>query len=67
LPPRSQWHSLQWCRPRRRSARRLQFASRETFIIDPHGKIVKQYAQVDPHGHAQVVLKDLQALQQAGF
>jgi len=44
----------------------MKFASRETFVIDPHGKIVKHYAQVDPQGHAQVVLKDLQALQQSG-
>ena len=44
----------------------MKFASRETFIIDPHGKIVKHYAQVDPQGHAQVVLKDLQALQHSG-
>ncbi|HZF24725.1 MAG TPA: peroxiredoxin [Steroidobacteraceae bacterium] len=44
----------------------MKLASRETFIIDPHGKIVKHYPQVDPKGHSQVVLKDLQALQKSG-
>ena len=43
----------------------MKLASRETFIIDPQGKIVKHYEHVDPKGHSQVVLKDLQALQQA--
>jgi thioredoxin-dependent peroxiredoxin len=43
----------------------MKLASRETFIIDPRGKVVKHYEHVDPKGHSQVVLKDLQALQQA--
>jgi thioredoxin-dependent peroxiredoxin len=43
----------------------MKLASRETFIIDPQGKVVKHYEHVDPKGHSQVVLKDLQALQQA--
>jgi thioredoxin-dependent peroxiredoxin len=43
----------------------MKLASRETFIINPQGKVVKHYEHVDPKGHSQVVLKDLQALQQA--
>jgi thioredoxin-dependent peroxiredoxin len=43
----------------------MKLASRETFIVDPQGKVVKHYEHVDPKGHSQVVLKDLQALQQA--
>lgn len=41
----------------------LELAKRETFLIDPHGNIVKRYADVDPKGHSQVVLKDLKELQ----
>ena len=37
-------------------------AARETFIIDPDGKIAKHYAAVDPKGHSQAVLTDLKAL-----
>jgi thioredoxin-dependent peroxiredoxin len=37
-------------------------AARETFIIDPEGKIAKHYAAVDPKGHSQAVLTDLKAL-----
>ncbi|HKE46367.1 MAG TPA: peroxiredoxin [Steroidobacteraceae bacterium] len=40
----------------------LKFARRETFIVDPHGRIAKHYAQVEPKGHSQVVLRDLEAL-----
>jgi len=41
----------------------IKFASRETFIIDPQGRIAKHYTKVEPKGHSQVVLKDLAALQ----
>lgn len=41
----------------------LELAKRETFLIDPQGNIVKRYLDVDPKGHSQVVLKDLQELQ----
>ena len=43
----------------------MEIASRETFIIDPEGRIAKHYRAVDPKGHSQAVLKDLRALQQA--
>jgi peroxiredoxin Q/BCP len=41
----------------------MEIAARETFIIDPQGRIVKHYAAVDPKGHSQAVLTDLKALQ----
>jgi peroxiredoxin Q/BCP len=41
----------------------MEIASRETFIIDPQGRIAKHYASVDPKGHSQMVLADLKALQ----
>jgi peroxiredoxin Q/BCP len=43
----------------------MEIASRETFIIDPQGRVAKHYRSVDPKGHSQAVLKDLRALQQA--
>lgn len=43
----------------------MEIASRETFIIDPQGRIAKHYAAVDPKGHSQAVLKDLRELQRA--
>jgi peroxiredoxin Q/BCP len=43
----------------------MEIASRETFIIDPEGRVAKHYAAVDPKGHSQAVLKDLRALEQA--
>lgn len=41
----------------------MELARRETFLIDPDGRIVKYYPDVDPKGHSQTVLKDLQQLQ----
>jgi len=41
----------------------MEIASRETFIIDPQGRIAKHYASVDPKGHSQLVLADLKVLQ----
>jgi thioredoxin-dependent peroxiredoxin len=41
----------------------MEIASRETFIIDPQGRIAKHYSSVDPKGHSQTVLADLAALQ----
>jgi len=41
----------------------MEIAARETFIIDPQGRIAKHYAAVDPKGHSQAVLTDLKALQ----
>jgi peroxiredoxin Q/BCP len=37
----------------------MELASRETFLIDPQGKIVKHYPGVNPKGHSQAVLADL--------
>jgi thioredoxin-dependent peroxiredoxin len=42
----------------------MELAKRDTFLIDPEGRIVKHYADVDPKGHSQVVLKDIKELQQ---
>jgi thioredoxin-dependent peroxiredoxin len=39
-----------------------ELAKRDTFLIDPQGKIVRHYADVDPKGHSQVVLKDIKEL-----
>ncbi|HEU4653806.1 MAG TPA: peroxiredoxin [Steroidobacteraceae bacterium] len=41
----------------------MELARRETFLIDPDGRIVKYYPDVEPKGHSQAVLKDLQELQ----
>jgi thioredoxin-dependent peroxiredoxin len=41
----------------------MELARRETFLIDPQGRIAKYYPEVDPKGHSQAVLKDLQELQ----
>ncbi len=43
----------------------MEIASRETFIIDPEGRVAKHYASVDPKGHSQMVLADLKVLQSA--
>jgi peroxiredoxin Q/BCP len=41
----------------------MDLASRETFIIDPQGRIAKHYASVEPKGQSQVVLGDLDRLE----
>lgn len=41
----------------------MEVAQRDTFLIDPSGKIVKHYVRVDPKGHSQIVLADIKALQ----
>ena len=38
-------------------------AQRDTFIIDPRGRIAKHWAKVDPKDHSALVLKELGALQ----
>jgi len=40
----------------------MDVAHRETFIIDPQGRIAKHYATVDPKGHSLLVLADLKTL-----
>jgi peroxiredoxin Q/BCP len=39
----------------------MEMARRDTFIIDPQGRIAKHYESVDPEGHSQVVLADIKA------
>ena len=39
-------------------------ARRDTFLIDPEGRVVKHYPNVDPKGHAQQVLQEIRQLQQ---
>ena len=43
----------------------MEVARRETFIIDPQGRIAKRYPSVNPKGHSQLVLTDLKELQSA--
>ena len=40
----------------------IQIASRQSFLVDPNGVIVKHYEDVDPDTHTQEVLTDLEAL-----
>jgi thioredoxin-dependent peroxiredoxin len=40
----------------------MTVASRQTFLIDPQGRVAKHYAQVDPAAHAEEVLADLRRL-----
>lgn len=40
----------------------IEVARRETFLIDPQGRISKHYRGVEPKGHPQAVLADLKAL-----
>jgi peroxiredoxin Q/BCP len=37
-------------------------ARRDTFIIDPQGRIAKHYVKVDPKGHSEAVISDLKQL-----
>jgi len=43
----------------------VKFSSRNTFIIDPEGKIVKVFTSVDPKKHSDEVLAALAELQNA--
>ena len=40
----------------------MEMARRDTFIVDPQGRIAKHYESVDPEGHSEVVLEDIKAL-----
>jgi len=44
-----------------RDSRIGKIAARQSFLIDPDGKVVKHYAEVDPETHTDEVLADLQA------
>lgn len=37
----------------------MELARRETFLIDPEGRVVKRYSDVEPKGHSQIVLNDI--------
>ena len=39
-------------------------SKRNTFIVDPQGKIARIYLSVKPQGHAEMVLNELGSLQQ---
>jgi peroxiredoxin Q/BCP len=40
-----------------------KLAARHTFLIDPQGKIVKEWMDVDPNNHSEQVLAELTAVQ----
>lgn len=44
----------------------IKYARRETFLIDPQGKIVKVYKDVDPEKNSGQVLADIAQLKKAG-
>ena len=39
-----------------------ELARRDTFIIDPQGRVAKHYVKVEPKGHSELVLSDLKQL-----
>jgi len=39
-----------------------EMARRDTFIIDPEGRVAKHYVKVDPKGHSEAVIADLKQL-----
>jgi peroxiredoxin Q/BCP len=43
----------------------MEMARRDTFIIDPQGRVAKHYESVDPDNHSAVVLADIKALKAA--
>jgi peroxiredoxin Q/BCP len=44
----------------------MRFAKRDTYLIDPNGRIAKIYRGVEPEGHSKAVLADINALSTAG-
>jgi len=40
----------------------FEFARRDTFIIDPEGRVAKHFPKVDPDGHSAMVLAELKSL-----
>ena len=42
----------------------IKIASRQSFLVNPEGKIAKHYEDVDPDTHTQEVLSDIKALMQ---
>jgi thioredoxin-dependent peroxiredoxin len=43
----------------------MELARRETFIVDPQGRVAKHYREVDPGSHSKQVLGDIKTLQAA--
>lgn len=43
----------------------MEVARRDTFIIDPEGRIARHYEKVDSKGHSEFVLAELKSLQAA--
>ncbi|MBM4214314.1 MAG: peroxiredoxin [Gammaproteobacteria bacterium] len=41
----------------------FNIARRDTFIIDPEGRVAKRFDDVNPNGHSKMVLAELAALQ----
>lgn len=44
----------------------LEIARRDTFIIDPEGRVAKHWEKVDAKGHSAMVLAELKRLKSAG-
>jgi peroxiredoxin Q/BCP len=44
----------------------MELARRETFIVDPEGRVAKHYREVDPGSHSKQVIADLKSLQAQG-
>jgi peroxiredoxin Q/BCP len=40
----------------------MEMARRDTFIVDPQGRIAKHYESVKPENHSAMVLADIKAL-----
>ena len=40
----------------------MELARRDTFLIDPQGKVARHYESVEPEGHSKVVLADIKTL-----
>jgi peroxiredoxin Q/BCP len=40
----------------------VQIANRQSFLVNPEGRIAKHYEDVDPDTHTQQVLADLEAM-----
>lgn len=51
--------------PKKFMGREFMGIHRDTYIIDPKGRIVKEYKGVNPKKHAAEIIKDLQALQKS--
>jgi len=48
-----------------RDYKMMQIASRQTFLVNPEGVIVKHYPEVDPETHTDMVLTDLKSFMEA--